>query len=95
MSYTQLTQAERYQISALMKAGHSQAKIATAIGVHRSTISRELRRNKGQRGYRPKQAQRMAEQRRTRSVHTRITRETWSKISEKLRQDWSPEQVYF
>ncbi|MCX5870844.1 MAG: helix-turn-helix domain-containing protein [Deltaproteobacteria bacterium] len=35
-----------------MKAGHTQSKIAVIIGVHKSTISREVKRNHGQRGYR-------------------------------------------
>ena len=42
--YTQLTEHQRYQIYALMKAGHTQTEIAALIGVHKSTISRELRR---------------------------------------------------
>ena len=54
--YTQLAQEQRYQIFALMKAGNSQTDIAGIIGVHKSTVSRELRRNRGGRGYRPKQA---------------------------------------
>ena len=45
MSYTQLTQGQRYQIYALLKTEHSQTEIATAIGVNKSTISRELQRN--------------------------------------------------
>jgi transposase, IS30 family len=53
-TYTQLTQEERYQIHALMKAGHSQTEIASVLGRDKSTISRELKRNQGQRGYRPK-----------------------------------------
>jgi IS30 family transposase len=57
MKYTQLTQKERYQISALMKAGHNQTETGMISGRHKSTISREVRRNKGLRGYRPKQAQ--------------------------------------
>ena len=32
MSYTQLTQEERYQIYALKKAGHIQAEIAAILG---------------------------------------------------------------
>jgi IS30 family transposase len=93
MTYTQLTQEQRYQISALLKTEHTQTKIATVIGVHKSTISRELRRNRGMRGYRPKQAHRFALKRRKKSVTRRITAETWSRIDEKLQQDWSPEQV--
>jgi IS30 family transposase len=47
MIYTQLTQEQRYQIYALLKMGHTQIQIATALGVHKSTINRELRRNRG------------------------------------------------
>ena len=49
-TYTQLTQAQRYQIYALLKMGHLQTEIATCLGVDKSTISRELRRNPGKRG---------------------------------------------
>jgi IS30 family transposase len=45
MNYTQLTREQRYQIHALLKMEHSQTEIADALGVHRSTISRELQRN--------------------------------------------------
>ena len=58
--YTQLTQEERYQIEALLKAGHPQSGITSVLKRHKSTISREFRRNRGLRGYRPKQAQRLA-----------------------------------
>ena len=92
MNYTQLTQEQRYQISALLKMGHNRTEIATVIGKHKSTISRELSRNKGQRGYRPKQAHRRALHRRKHS-HKRISEETWEMIETKLRLDWSPEQV--
>ena len=60
MNYTQLTQEQRYQIHALLKMGHQQTEIAEYLEVHKSTISRELRRNKGLRGYRPKQAHQKA-----------------------------------
>jgi IS30 family transposase len=92
-NYTQLTQERRYQICALMKAGHSQTEIALMIGCHKSTITRELQRNTGQRGYRPQQAQKMAKQRRSDSVSVRITDDQWERAEELLREDWSPEQV--
>jgi len=92
MNYTQLTREQRYQISALLKMGHNRIEIAAVIGKHKSTISRELGRNKGQRGYRPKQAHYKALSRRNHS-HKRILGETWELIETKLRLDWSPEQV--
>jgi IS30 family transposase len=91
-TYTQLTQEQRYQISALKRIGLSQSKMAKEIGVHRASIGRELRRNEGERGYRPKQAHEKALQRRAKS-QPRIRVESWAVIDEKLRQDWSPEQV--
>ena len=59
MNYKQLTQEERYQIYALMKANHNQKEFANILGRSASTISREIKRNKGLKGYRPKQAQRL------------------------------------
>jgi IS30 family transposase len=76
-----------------MKAGLSQTAIARIIGVHKSTISREIRRNRGLRGYRPKQAQRFAEIRRVKAVTTLISPETWILAEHLLREDWSPEQI--
>jgi len=93
MTYRQLTQEQRYQIYACMKANWSQQNIATEIGVHPSTISRELSRNRGGRGYRPKQAQEKAQERKERHVHARIPPQTWRLIESCLRQDWSPEQI--
>jgi IS30 family transposase len=91
-TYHQLTQEQRYQIYALKKMGHKQMEIAKCIGVHKSTISRELKRNHGQRGYRPKQAHNLAMSRR-RKGQSRIQADTWAVIEEKIRLDWSPEQI--
>jgi IS30 family transposase len=93
MSYTQLTREQRYQIKALLKTGHTKSKIAAVIGVHRSTIYRELKRNIGQRNYRPKQAHKKALTRRKRKVKPRIMPQDWQLVEEKLREDWSPEQI--
>jgi len=92
-TYTQLTQEERYQIHALMKAGHNQTEIAEVLGRHKATISRELKRNRGLRGYRPKQAQELAHSRRQTAHHARISTVHWGRAEELLRRDWSPEQV--
>ena len=46
-NYTQLTREQRYQIYALMKARVCQTEIAMVVCVHKSTISREIRRNRG------------------------------------------------
>lgn len=91
--YTQLTQVQRYQIYALMKAELNQSEIATILGVNKSTISRELRRNRGLKGYRPKQAHQLAITRRQTKIQSRITDEDWCMVEGLLREDWSPEQI--
>ena len=91
--YTQLAQEQRYQIFALMKAGNSQTEIARIVSVHKSTVSRELRRNCGGRGYRPRQAHRLALKRRQDKAQARLTMDDWNRIEVLLREDWSPEQV--
>ena len=90
--YTQLTQEQRYQISALNKAGHLQKDIAREVGVHKSTISRELKRNTGLRGYRPRQAHLLALSRRDKAV-CRILPSHWQEIGRLIRAYWSPEQI--
>jgi len=59
-----LTFEERGFLYRLLKEGKSKTEIARLMGRDRSTIHRELTRNTGGRGYRPKQAQRLAEARR-------------------------------
>lgn len=92
--YTQLTQGQRYQVYAFLKAGFLQTDIAPEIGVHKSTISREIRRNRGKKGYRPKQAHLMAvERRREANKCVKMTPEIIGLIEKFLCQDFSPEQV--
>jgi IS30 family transposase len=63
-TYKQLTREQRYQIYVLLKAGDNQTDIARCIKVHKSAICRELRRNRGMKAYRPKQAHQFAWSRR-------------------------------
>ena len=84
--YTQLTRDERYQIYALRKAGHSQKEIAEVLRRNPSTISRELGRNKGLKGYRPEQAHRLAQNRKKERDRTRIPESTWARVEQLLRQ---------
>ncbi len=92
MSYSQLTYEQRYLIYQLMKIDFNQTEIANAVGVHKSTISRELKRNTGKRGYRYKQAQRIAERRKIKTKR-RITPADWLLIERYLQKDFSPEQT--
>ena len=93
-SYRQLSQDLRYQFHAFLKASFPQPRIAAELEVDRSTIWRELNRNRGQRGYRPKQAQHPANSRReAKDDATRITPATRQQVDALLTRDWSPEQI--
>jgi len=93
MNYTQLTYEQRYQICALLKAGHNQSQIARLVACHKSTISRELRRNGGRQHYYAKLATKLACARQLNSHRARITGKTWRTVERYLGQQWSPEQI--
>jgi len=92
-SYTQLTQEERYQIYILNKAQYSQTEIGVLLERDKSTISRELRRNSGLKGYRPRQAHNLALMRRYVKAQPRIGSQVWQQVEAMLREEWSPEQI--
>ena len=85
---------DRCQIYALSKRGSSQESIAEVLGVSQSGQP-EIHRNRGERGYRFKQAEAKAQARQAiRSKPRKLTVPTRSKIEAKLRQmRWSPEQI--
>ncbi len=94
--YHHLTYEERCQIHALLQSGMTKAAIARQLGVNRATITRELRRNTGERGYRFKQAQTKTTSRReAASMQPRKMKpDLVAKIERHLTQDqWSPEQI--
>jgi IS30 family transposase len=89
-----LTQEDRYYIKAQKDTGKTLDKIAKKLKVDKSTISREISRNSGQRGYRPKQAQAKASRRWKEAPKAiKMTPQLKSYITKKIRQDWSPEQI--
>ena len=97
MSYTHLTAEERYQIDDLRREGYCQKQIAAALWRSESTLSRELKRNKGDRGWRPRQAHHKAEERliqRGSMNVVRVSDEGWDYALKHLQTDqWSPEQI--
>ncbi len=93
MKDKQLTPEQRYQIYEHKHSGWTQTAIALELGVHKSTISRELKRNQSRRGYRPNKAQELAQGRRQGKAKTRISNATWEAIEAALRQQWSPNQI--
>ena len=93
-NYKQLNQAQRYQIEILKKAGNNQKGVAALLGVSESTISRELKRNQGKKGYRPKQAQIKADNRKKQAAKAlKMTPILILLIEARILLDWSPEQV--
>lgn len=96
MLYHQITAAERYTLGLLRRRGLRPASIARILGCHRSTIGRELQRNRAHSDgtYRPQVADWYARGRRSRSRRNRqFTAPDWAQVQELLREDWSPEQV--
>lgn len=92
--YSQLTSGERNQLYALRKAKIPMTEIAKQLDRSRTTLYNELGRNTGGRGYRPKQAQQVAQQRRADNARPlKMTPKVIDHIDAKLRLDWSPEQI--
>ncbi|ODS29685.1 MAG: Integrase core domain protein [Candidatus Scalindua rubra] len=88
-----LTLDQRYIIKSMLKIGYNQTEIAKVLGVHKSTVSRELIRNRGGRGYRPKQANAFSKERHQAKVRPRIDGGTWAFIERLICKEWSPEQI--
>lgn len=94
MNYKHLSQNERYQIHALLRAGHTQSKIASILGRHKSTVSRELKLGTGLCNYRPKQACALASKRAHNSRNaTQIAPWVMNLASHMLNLQWSPVQI--
>jgi IS30 family transposase len=99
-NYTQLSLVQRYQIQAFLKAGMKQKMIAQEIGVHPSTISRELNRNIARRGrtagvYVAENAQRKTNQRH--QFKPKVVKFTRSMKKQAVKwldyKKWSPELI--
>ena len=94
-SYRHLTREDRCQIYALKRSGLSHRAIARQLSRDPRTISREIKRNTGGRGYRHKQAHHMATSRRhhacARPYKANADEVNW--INDRLGEQWSPEQI--
>jgi IS30 family transposase len=96
MNYRQLTPEERYMLAALRRQGLNKSQIARALGRHRSTVCREVRRNstRADGHYRAFTAQERTNGRRSRSRRNRrFTACDLALVEELLCRQWSPEQV--
>jgi len=90
-----LTPEEREVIAHMRRAGKMQTQIAERLGRNKSTISRELRRNRSRNGYWAVAAQRKAERRRSeRAWVAKMQRpEVRRYVGQRLRQRWSPDEI--
>jgi IS30 family transposase len=94
MTYKHLTQEERYQIHALRRSNVGLARIAAELQRDRSTISRELKRNRGSNGYRPVAAHDRARARQCERRNARhFSSDQWKHVDAYLRLYLSPQQV--
>lgn len=98
MPYKHITRDDRVELHALLKAGLPKTKIASQLGLDRSTIWREIRRNKGWKlNYDPRVAHPMACRRRRnangRGNKIENNKKLRSYILKKLKLYWSPEQI--
>ena len=98
MSYTHLTQHERYQICALRGLGRTVTQIALTLNRPCSTISRELKRGvpeyaRGTQHYRADTAHKLAQERAKQCHGARLGEKVWRYVAEKLQATWSPEQI--
>lgn len=94
MTYSHLTREERYQIFELRIENKTMTEIALALDRSKSTISRELKRNRGAQRWSPNQAQRSSEVRRKKSCNAkRVSEEVWQDVADYIRLDLSPVQA--
>ena len=91
--YSHLSLEERCRLRGMMEVGLSISEIARRMGRHRSTIRRELERNRCAEGYRPDSAGRRAWARKLRG--SKIVRSTrlCAHVEDRLAMGWSPEQI--
>ncbi len=91
-----ITEAQRYEIFAYLKCGKSNSFIAEALGIHKSSISREIKRNSTKTGkYNPKFANELSQERKDRFGRNRkFTMGIQSFVAEKIvKEQWSPKQI--
>jgi IS30 family transposase len=90
-----LREEDRGVIYRMNKAGNTQCEIAQAIGFGQSAVSKELKRNKGKKGYRPKQAhEKSAKRKKGKNSRGRVIQGEIKEVIEKrLKRKHSPEQI--
>lgn len=91
-----LTLAQRYALKAYLECGKSKSETAQLLGIDRSTIYREIKRNSKKRGvYNPDFANDLAVERKERFCQYRKFDSSKQKLIDNWvkNEDWSPEQI--
>ncbi|RME97619.1 MAG: IS30 family transposase [Alphaproteobacteria bacterium] len=91
--YNHLTLEDRCRLRGMMEMGLPKTEIARRLGRHRSTVDRELRRNRNADGYRPDSAERRAWARKIRGSKIGRSTRLREHIEDRLAMGWSPEQI--
>lgn len=97
-AYTHFSKEQRYQLQALLKTGQSKKDIASILGVHRSTVYREMERNSKQysrsKAYTAGFAHQISEKRKQiKPYHRKTGPDIERRVTWLLKQHWSPEQI--
>jgi len=93
MNYQRVTQEERIQIHRWGQEGFSMREMGRRLNRPPCTISREISRNMGLKGYRPKQAHRMALNRARRDGPRKFTLEVRTDVESHLKEGETPELI--
>jgi len=93
MAYTRVTEEERKLIYRWRQDGIGLREIARRLGRAASSICRELMRNLGLRGYRPKQAHEKAQAQAKRPGPRRFTNEVRADVEARIKEGWTPEMI--
>lgn len=89
-----LDEKQRYFIFKSLQANKSKSEIAKCLGVNRSTVYRELKRNSVNGKYRSDAAELLAMTRQHEGhKHYKYGQQTWDEVCAMLRQDFSPDQI--
>jgi len=92
--YTRLSMRDRCKLATLLDMKQSISEIARRLGRHRSSIYRELHRNRTTRDYRPSLADAKANKRRPRkALKLQLDKSLYNYVYARLTKGWSPEQI--
>lgn len=93
MKYRRLSLADRRCLDRWSQEGHGPSEMARRLGRAVSSICRELVRNRGQRGYRVKQAHWKATAKARRPGRRRFTEAVRVDAEARLQEGWTPEMI--